>query len=197
MSCSKLSPFCIWFTGLSASGKTTIANALKQRLDSFGLHTHVLDGDVVRQGLCKDLGFSIADRIENLRRVSEVARIMVNAGIIVLVSFISPFKIQRLAARNLFERGQFIEVFVDASLESCEHRDPKGLYAKARQGEIPDFTGIDSPYEAPVTPELHLQTDQGMSAEECVEQIIHYLQSLSPQPGVPKISKGLPEGRMG
>lgn len=172
-------PKCIWFTGFSASGKTTIANMLKQRLDSSGLHTYLLDGDIIRQGLCKDLGFTMADRIENLRRVAEVARLMVDAGLIVLVSFISPFKIQRLAARNLFNREQFVEVFVDASLESCEQRDPKGLYVRARRGEIPNFTGIDSPYEAPEAPEVHLHTDQGMTVEQCVEQIIHYWNNLS------------------
>lgn len=168
-------PKCIWLTGLSASGKTTISNLLEKQLFALGLHTYLLDGDNVRHGLCRDLSFSVPDRIENIRRVAEVARLMVDAGLIVLVSFISPFRVERQMARNLFQQGEFVEVFVDASLASCERRDPKGLYVRARQGQIPFFTGIDSPYEAPENPEIHLRTDQATSAEQCVEQILLYL----------------------
>ena len=151
-------PRCIWFTGLSGSGKSTIANLLEKRLHAQGLHTYILDGDNVRHGLNRDLGFTEADRVENIRRVAEVARLMLDAGLVVLVSFISPFRADREMARALFAPGQFLEVFVDATLADCEQRDPKGLYAKARRGELKNFTGIDSPYEAPHAPDLHLQT---------------------------------------
>lgn len=178
-------PKCIWLTGLSASGKTTIANLLDKHLYTLGLHTYLLDGDNVRHGLCRDLGFAVTDRIENIRRVSEVARLMVDAGLIVLVSFISPFREERRAARSLFNSGSFIEVFVDASLATCERRDPKGLYARARRGEIPDFTGIDSPYERPENPEVHLHTDRQLNAEQCVYQVLEYLK-LPTLPSQPK-----------
>ncbi|MFZ4480174.1 MAG: sulfate adenylyltransferase subunit CysN [Rhodoferax sp.] len=151
-------PRCIWFTGLSGSGKSTIADLLDKRLHAQGLHTYLLDGDNVRHGLNRDLGFTEADRVENIRRVAEVARLMLDAGLIALVSFISPYRADRQMARSLFAPGEFVEVFVDASLAECERRDPKGLYAKARRGELPNFTGIDSPYEPPQTPEVHLQT---------------------------------------
>jgi bifunctional enzyme CysN/CysC len=151
-------PCCIWFTGLSASGKSTLANLLEQRLHAQGRHTYLLDGDNVRHGLSRDLGFTEADRVENIRRVAEVARLMVDAGLIVLVSFISPFRAERRMARTLFEPGEFIEVFVDAPLEECERRDPKGLYAKARRGEVRNFTGLDSPYEPPESPEVCVAT---------------------------------------
>ena len=148
----------VWFTGLSAAGKSTIANLVDERLFALGRHTYVLDGDNVRKGLSRDLGFADADRAENIRRIAEVAKLMVDAGLIVLVSFISPFRAERKLARELVEPGEFIEVFVDTPLAEAEKRDPKGLYAKARRGERPLFTGIDSPYEPPENPELHLKT---------------------------------------
>jgi bifunctional enzyme CysN/CysC len=149
---------CLWFTGLSGSGKSTAANALEKRLHSLGVHTYLLDGDNVRHGLCRDLGFTEADRVENIRRVSEVARLMTDAGLVTLVSFISPFRAERQRARELFEAGEFVEVFVDTPLEICEARDPKGLYKSARQGLILNFTGIDQPYEPPAEPEVRLDT---------------------------------------
>lgn len=149
---------CIWFTGLSGSGKSTIANLLEKRLHALGKHTYILDGDNIRHALNRDLGFTEADRVENIRRVAEVAKLMVDAGLIVLVSFISPFKSERQLARNLLKNGEFIEVFVDTPLEVCEKRDPKGLYAKARRGELENFTGVDSQYEPPEDPEYHLCT---------------------------------------
>jgi bifunctional enzyme CysN/CysC len=156
---------CFWFTGLSASGKSTIANLLDKRLHSAGLHAYLLDGDNVRHGLNRDLGFTEADRVENIRRVAEVSKLMVDAGLIVLVSFISPFKSDRAFARSLFKAGDFVEVFVDASLEVCEQRDPKGLYAKARAGNLKNFTGIDSPYEPPESPEIWVKTDRTPAAD--------------------------------
>ncbi|HEY1135941.1 MAG TPA: sulfate adenylyltransferase subunit CysN [Xanthomonadaceae bacterium] len=151
-------PRCVWFTGLSGSGKSTVANLVEKRLAALGLHTYILDGDNVRHGLNKDLGFSEEDRVENIRRVAEVSKLMVDAGLIVLVSFISPFRAERQMARELFDGDEFVEVHVDTPLEVAEGRDVKGLYAKARAGKIPNFTGIDSPYEAPVSPELRLDT---------------------------------------
>ncbi|HMB56246.1 MAG TPA: adenylyl-sulfate kinase [Arenimonas sp.] len=153
-------PRCLWFTGLSGSGKSTIANLVEKRLLAAGQHTYLLDGDNLRHGLNRDLGFRDEDRVENIRRVAEVARLMVDAGLIVIVSFISPFKDERRMARNLFKEGEFIEVFVDTPLADCERRDVKGLYAKARAGQIPNFTGIDSPYEPPEHAELVLDTLQ-------------------------------------
>lgn len=149
-------PLLLWFTGLSGSGKSTIAGALEQALFQQGIHTYLLDGDNVRHGLCKDLGFTAADRQENLRRVGEVAKLMVDAGIVVLAAFVSPYQAERDAIRALFAPGEFLEVFVDTPLSECEQRDPKGLYKKARAGEIKHFTGIDDPYEAPAQPEIHL-----------------------------------------
>jgi bifunctional enzyme CysN/CysC len=151
-------PCVVWFTGLSAAGKSTIANLVDQRLYALGRHTYVLDGDNVRKGLSRDLGFTDADRTENIRRIAEVAKLMLDAGLIVLVSFISPFRAERKLARDLVDPGEFIEVFVDTPLTEAEKRDPKGLYARARRGEIPLFTGIDSPYEPPENPELRLKT---------------------------------------
>lgn len=151
-------PRCVWFTGLSGSGKSTIANLVDRRLHAKGYHTYLLDGDNVRHGLNKDLGFTPEDRVENIRRVAEVARLMTDAGLVVLVSFISPYRSERELARSLFAPGEFIEVFVDTPLEVCEQRDTKGLYARARAGKIPNFTGIDAPYEAPQAAELTLQT---------------------------------------
>lgn len=149
-------PLLLWFTGLSGSGKSTIAGALEQALFQQGIHTYLLDGDNVRHGLCKDLGFTAADRQENLRRVGEVAKLMVDAGTVVLAAFVSPYQAERDAIRALFAPGEFLEIFVDTPLSECEQRDPKGLYKKARAGEIKHFTGIDDPYEAPVEPEIHL-----------------------------------------
>jgi len=167
---------CLWFTGLSASGKSTIANILEKRLHADGKHTYILDGDNVRHGLSRDLGFTVADRVENIRRVAEVARLMVHSGLIVIVSFISPFRAERELARSLFAPGEFVEIFVDTPLEECERRDVKGLYAKARRGELVHFTGIDSDYEAPESPEIHLQT-VGVKPEKCVDKIVHFLRT--------------------
>ncbi|HXF75389.1 MAG TPA: sulfate adenylyltransferase subunit CysN [Methylomirabilota bacterium] len=169
-------PRCLWFTGLSGSGKSTIANLLEKRLHADGKHTYLLDGDNVRHGLNRDLGFTEADRVENIRRVAEVAKLLVDAGLIVIVSFISPYRAERRFARSLFEDGEFIEVFVDTPLEECERRDVKGLYAKARRGELVNFTGIDSAYEPPEAPEVHLKT-VGVKPEACVDQILHALGS--------------------
>jgi bifunctional enzyme CysN/CysC len=167
---------CLWFTGLSGSGKSTIANLLEKRLHADGKHTYILDGDNVRHGLNRDLGFTEADRVENIRRVAEVAKLLVDAGLIVIVAFISPFRAERQLARGLFDTGEFIEVFVDTPLEECERRDVKGLYAKARRGELKNFTGIDSDYEPPHSPEIHLRT-VGAEPETCVDQIVHLLRS--------------------
>lgn len=167
-------PCCIWLTGLSGSGKSTLANALETALHQSGRHTYLLDGDNVRHGLNKDLGMSDEDRQENIRRIGEVAKLMVDAGLIVITAFISPFRVDRDAVRALFEEGEFIEVFVDAPLEECEKRDPKGLYKKARAGQIKEFTGIDSPYEAPLNPELALDTHQH-DVPALVAQLREYL----------------------
>ncbi len=150
---------CLWFTGLSGSGKSTVANALEMRLQERGAHTYILDGDNVRHGLNRDLGFTDADRVENIRRVAEVGRLMADAGLVTIVSFISPFRAERQLARERFDDGEFIEIFVDTPLEVCEQRDPKGLYKKARTGEIQNFTGISSPYEPPLDPDIHLTSD--------------------------------------
>ncbi|QIZ50133.1 adenylyl-sulfate kinase [Dickeya zeae] len=150
----------VWFTGLSGSGKSTLAGALEQSLFARGVSTYLLDGDNVRHGLCRDLGFSDDDRRENIRRVGEVARLMVDAGLVVLTAFISPHRAERQMVRELLDQGQFLEVFVDTPLAICEARDPKGLYKKARAGELRNFTGIDAIYEAPEQPELHLNGQQ-------------------------------------
>ena len=164
----------LWFTGLSGAGKSTIANLVEKRLHSLGRHTYTLDGDNVRHGLNKDLGFTDADRVENIRRLAEVSKLMVDAGLIVLVSFISPFRSERRLARDLLQQGEFFEVFVDTPLEEAEKRDPKGLYKKARRGELQNFTGIDSPYEAPEHPEIHLRTALS-SPEAAAEEIMNKL----------------------
>ena len=164
-------PKVLWFTGLSGAGKSTIANQVEKRLHARGCHTFILDGDNVRHGLNRDLGFTDEDRVENIRRVAEVARLMADAGLIVLVSFISPFRAERQMARERFAEGEFIEVFVDVPLEVAESRDVKGLYRKARAGQIPNFTGIDSPYEAPENPELHLYAD-GEALDAMVDQVV-------------------------
>ncbi len=168
-------PASLWFTGLSGSGKSTVANLLEKKLHARGKHTYTLDGDNVRHGLTKDLGFTDADRVENIRRVGEVSKLMIDAGLLVLSAFISPFRGERLLARDLLDDDQFIEIYVKASVETCEKRDPKGLYAKARRGEIKHFTGIDSDYEEPINPEIELDTDS-FSAEECADQIILHLE---------------------
>ena len=168
-------PKVLWFTGLSGAGKSTIANQVEKRLHAQGRHTFLLDGDNVRHGLNRDLGFTDEDRVENIRRVAEVARLMADAGLVVLVSFISPFRAERQMARERFEPGEFIEVFVDVPLEVAEARDVKGLYRKARAGQIPNFTGIDSPYEAPVSPELHLRADRD-ALGTMVEQVLRALE---------------------
>jgi bifunctional enzyme CysN/CysC len=169
-------PFCLWLTGLSGAGKSTIANLLEKKLCAAGRHTYILDGDNIRHGLSLDLGFTDADRRENIRRATEVARLFVDAGLIVIVAFISPYRAERDLARSRFEPDEFAEIYVDASLEDCERRDPKGLYAKARRGELPNFTGIDSSYEPPKAPEIHLDTVAN-SPQECVALISSYLES--------------------
>ena len=168
-------PCILWFTGLSGSGKSTIANAVESRLLELKKHTYLLDGDNIRMGLNKGLTFSEEDRIENIRRIGEVSKLFVDAGTIVLTAFISPFQKERDQVRALVEDGQFIEVFIDTPLDVCESRDPKGLYKKARRGEIPNFTGISSPYEAPLKPEIHIKNDK-ISIENVTQQIIDYLQ---------------------
>lgn len=176
----------LWFTGLSGSGKSTLANAVNAALFEQGIATYVLDGDNIRHGLCKDLGFSDADREENIRRIGEVAKLFLDAGIIVLTAFVSPFRADRDKARGLVEAGDFIEIHCAADLSICEERDTKGLYAKARAGEIKDFTGISSPYEAPESPELNINTGN-QDLESCVNLVIKQLQDqqLIPAPHPP------------
>lgn len=164
----------LWYTGLSGSGKSTVANAVDELLHKRGVHTYVLDGDNVRHGLNGDLGFSDKERVENIRRVGEVSKLFVDAGIIVTTAFISPFRADRKLARKLFPDGEFVEVFIDTPLEVCESRDPKGLYKKARAGKIPHFTGIDSAYEQPESAEVRVQTD-GRSVIDCAHQVVAYL----------------------
>ncbi len=164
----------LWYTGLSGSGKSTIANAVDRILHQKGYHTYILDGDNIRHGLNKDLGFDEAGRIENIRRISEVAKLFVDAGIIVSTAFISPYISDREQARELIGKNNFIEIFIDTELSECENRDPKGLYKKARAGEIADFTGITSPYQKPVNPEIHIKT-QVKSIKDCAGQIFDYL----------------------
>ncbi|MCC7203403.1 MAG: adenylyl-sulfate kinase [Nitrospirae bacterium] len=164
----------LWFTGLSGAGKSTLAHYVEERLYKMGCRTFVFDGDNVRHGLCSDLGFSAEDRSENIRRIGEMVKLFTEAGIIALTAFISPFIKDRERVRSLVGMDKFIEIYCDSSLEVCESRDTKGLYAKARRGEIPGFTGISSPYEPPVNPELHLKTGE-MSLEECVDIVVRYL----------------------
>ncbi|WP_419712332.1 adenylyl-sulfate kinase [Pseudomonas sp. NFX224] len=160
-------PRCLWLTGLSGAGKSTLANALELQLNQQGLHTFVLDGDNLRAGLCRDLGMGTACRRENIRRMAEVARLMVDAGLVVIVAAISPFRAEREAARQLFAEGDFVEVYVSTPLAVCAHRDPKGLYLAAREGRIKDFTGIDSPYEAPLAAECEIDTQTQDIAQAC------------------------------
>ncbi|QCJ42467.1 adenylyl-sulfate kinase [Bacillus sp. S3] len=166
----------LWFTGLSGSGKSTIANAVSSELYRQGINEYVLDGDNIRHGLNKDLGFSDHDRTENIRRIGEVAKLFVDSGAVVTTAFISPFRSDRDQVRDLFEKEEFIEVFVECPLEECERRDPKQLYVKARRGEIKDFTGIDSPYEAPERPEITIRSDL-LTVEQAVGEIFQYLQT--------------------
>lgn len=168
------SPRCVWFTGLPGAGKSTLANLLERRLHGSGRHTYLLDGDNLRHGLNGDLGFTERDRAENVRRVAEVSKLMVDAGLVVLVSLISPYRADRRAARELFEPHEFVEVHVATPLAECERRDPKGLYARARAGLLPGLTGVDAPYEAPEAPELHLDTST-LSPDACVELLATHL----------------------
>lgn len=167
-------PVVLWFTGLSGSGKSTVANVVESQLMALSKHSYLLDGDNVRHGLNKDLSFSDEDRIENIRRIGEVAKLFVDSGSIVLTAFISPFISDRQQVRDLLGEQQFLEVFIDTPLEVCESRDPKGLYKKARKGEIKHFTGIDSEYQAPVQPDIHVKTAD-KSIEECGEQVVNAL----------------------
>jgi bifunctional enzyme CysN/CysC len=167
-------PCIVWFTGLSGAGKSTIADLAEKKLLAFGRHTMLLDGDNVRHGLNRDLGFTDADRVENIRRVGEVAKLMTEAGLIVLCSFISPFRAERRMVRELTAPTAFLEIFVDTPLDECIRRDPKGLYAKAKAGRIPHFTGLDSPYETPEAPELRVTT-MGATAESIVEHVLDEL----------------------
>jgi bifunctional enzyme CysN/CysC len=168
-------PAILWFTGLSGSGKSTIANIVERELHAQGVHTYMLDGDNVRHGLNRDLGFTDADRVENIRRVGEVAKLFVDAGAVVLCSFISPFRAERRMVRELVEAGEFIEIFVDTPLEECRRRDPKGLYARAAEGKIKNFTGIDSPYEEPESPEIVVNTSGNTTAEAAARRILETL----------------------
>ncbi|MBL1277372.1 MAG: adenylyl-sulfate kinase [Ectothiorhodospiraceae bacterium] len=164
----------LWFTGLSGAGKSSLAHAIEEQLHQLGCRTYVLDGDNVRHGLCGDLGFSVEDRVENIRRIGEVAKLMLESGVIAMTAFISPFRSEREAARKLVPHGEFIEIYCRADLEVCESRDVKGLYRRARAGEISDFTGISSPYEEPTKPELMVDTG-ARPIEECVEQVLGLL----------------------
>jgi len=167
-------PCIVWFTGLSGSGKSTIANALEVKLLELQKHTYLLDGDNIRMGLNKGLTFSDEDRVENIRRIGEVSKLFVDSGLIVLTAFISPFRKERESVRGLVDENEFIEVFINTPLEVCEQRDPKGLYKKARKGEIANFTGISSAYEVPTDPEIEIKTDR-LSLQESVDTIVHYL----------------------
>ena len=172
----KQKPCVLWFTGLSAAGKSTTANQVEQVLYQLGHHTYLLDGDNVRHGLNKDLGFSDADRVENIRRIGELSKLFADAGLIVLSAFISPFRSDRQMVQDLMFEGEFVEIFMDTPLEVCESRDPKGLYQKARKGEIKNFTGIDSAYEPPEQSDIVLNTAE-CSVEECAQQVIDYLRA--------------------
>ena len=169
-------PCILWFTGLPASGKSTIARLVEARLHAAGCHTYMLDGDNIRHGLTRDLGFTDADRVENIRRIGEVAKLFVDAGLIVLCAFISPFRAERQMVRELVGEGEFIEIFVDTPLDECVRRDPKGLYAKARSGAIRNFTGVDSPYEPPAQSELALATLRH-TAEQLADQVVEHLRA--------------------
>jgi adenylylsulfate kinase len=174
----KQRPCILWFTGLSGSGKSTIANAVESLLFEQNKHTYLLDGDNIRQALNKDLAFSKQDRVENIRRIGEVARLFSDSGLIVITAFISPFKKDREMVREVARQGEFIEIFIDTPLDICEQRDPKGLYQKARAGEIKDFTGIDSPYEAPTNPEIRI-VNHNISIAEGAQQVLDYLKEYN------------------
>jgi adenylyl-sulfate kinase len=176
-SINKHRPCLIWITGLSGAGKTTVSTALDRRLFDMGIHTYMLDGDLLRDGLNSDLGFSETDRVENIRRVGEVSRLFVDAGLIVISAFISPFRADRDKVRKLLPDGEFLEVHMSTPLNVCEQRDPKGLYKKARAGTIPQFTGISSPYEPPLHPELVLDGSGAMSVDACVDRLISLLRA--------------------
>lgn len=167
-------PCTLWFTGLSGAGKSTVAGLLERKLHAAGVHTYLLDGDNIRQGLNRDLGFTDRDRVENVRRVAEVAKLMGEAGLVVIVALISPFRCERRMARNLMREGEFVEIFVDTPLAVCEMRDPKGLYARARAGQLPDFTGVDSPYEPPEIPEIVLKGAEE-EPDALADQVMDYL----------------------
>jgi len=169
-------PCLLWFTGLSGSGKSSVANLVEAKLLALGKHTYLLDGDNIRSGLNSDLGFSAQDRVENIRRLAEVAKLFVDAGLIVITAFISPFKDDRDRVRGLLNEGEFIEVFIDTPLEICEARDVKGLYKRARAGEIKDFTGVSSPYEAPINPEIHIK-NYNTPIEKSALEVINYLET--------------------
>lgn len=168
---------CIWFTGLSGSGKSTIARKVEEKLFERGVKTYVLDGDNVRHGLNNNLGFSHEDRTENIRRIGEVSKLFVDAGLVVMTAFISPYRVDRRNVRNLMQKGEFIEVFIDATIETCEERDPKGLYKKAKAGEIKEFTGISSPYEKPENPELVVNTTEESDININAEKVLMYLEA--------------------
>jgi bifunctional enzyme CysN/CysC len=170
-------PCLVWFTGISGAGKTTVARLVEEKLWSLGKHPYLMDGDIIRKGLCKDLGFDEKSRVENIRRAAEVTALMVDAGLIVVAAFISPFASERAMARKLVGKDAFIEVFMDTPVEIAEKRDPKGLYRRARNGEIPNFTGIDSPYEAPENPEVRLIAGSA-SAEEMADQVVARILSI-------------------
>lgn len=170
----KQRPCLLWYTGLSGSGKSTVANAVDALLFERGCHSYLLDGDNVRHGLNGDLGFSDQDRIENIRRISEVGKLFIDAGLIVSTAFISPFAADRQMAKDMLEHSEFIEVYIDTPIAVCEQRDPKGLYKKARAGEIKDFTGIDSNYDVPIAPDVHIKTEQ-LTVVQCAQQIVDYL----------------------
>ena len=169
-------PRVLWLTGLPGAGKSTIAGRLEQKLRALGKHTCLLDGDIIRLGLNQDLGFTQQDRVENIRRIAEVAKLMAGTGLIVIVAFISPFRSGRAMARNMMGDGKFAEIFIDTPIDVCEKRDPKGLYAKARKGELSDFTGIDSPYEPPEKPDVHIKT-LDLSADEAADKVICFLKA--------------------
>ncbi|KMT63791.1 adenylyl-sulfate kinase [Catenovulum maritimum] len=169
-------PCVLWFTGLSGSGKSTVANAVESKLFESGCHSYLLDGDNVRHGINKDLTFSDEDRVENIRRIGEISKLFVDSGLIVLTAFISPFRADRALVRELTAEAEFVEVYIDTPIEVCEQRDPKGLYKKARQGEIKHFTGIDSPYEAPEAPEVTVKTAD-LNIEECANVVVDYLKA--------------------
>lgn len=175
----------LWFTGLSGSGKSTLAHALEEKLYQMNCRTYVFDGDNVRHGLCKDLGFSTEDRTENIRRIGEMTKLAIEAGVIALTAFISPIRADRETVRELFDEGDFIEIYTRCTLDVCEERDVKGLYKRARAGEIPGFTGISSPYEEPTKPEIIIDTDK-YSLDECVQQL---LEELGQRNAIPKIAE--------